>query len=304
MSKRNDMKSKKERFMKATNVRKREQKMEESKSSNAMIYWLAGAFLLVVVFVGYFVWQASSNNKEVEPMQQTEQSRETEQTKQTEQTKKDKPSNQTNQNKPETTEKKPALPISDKPNPVKKIKNGLPTYASAPPLKIDTSADYVAKLKTSKGDMEIELYAEEAPQTVNNFIFLARDNFYDGVKFHRIMKDFMVQTGDPQGTGMGGPGYKFNDEFSLKYDYEVGTLAMANSGPNTNGSQFFIVTDTGPNLNVVKETRAYTIFGKVIKGLDTLTKIEETPVKASASGEASVPTEDVIVKDIEIIEKE
>jgi cyclophilin family peptidyl-prolyl cis-trans isomerase len=303
------MKSKKERFIQATNVRKREQKIEESKSSNAMIYWLAGAFLLVVVFVGYFVWQASSNSKQVDQTEQTEPTRQSEQANQT------KPADATDdaaankkpdnaQTTPEPAKKKPALPISNKANPVKKIQNGLPTYAYAPPLKIDTSADYIAKMKTSKGDMEIELYAEEAPQTVNNFIFLARDNFYDGVKFHRIIKDFMVQTGDPQGTGMGGPGYKFNDEFSLKYDYEVGTLAMANSGPNTNGSQFFIVTDTGQSLNLVKETRAYTIFGKVTKGLDTLTKIEETPVKPrNDDQQPSEPTEDVIVKDIEIIEK-
>jgi peptidyl-prolyl cis-trans isomerase B (cyclophilin B) len=116
------------------------------------------------------------------------------------------------------------------------------SYASAPPMQIDATKKYVAQIQTNKGLIEIELFADKAPITVNNFVFLAKDGFYDGIVFHRVISDFMIQTGDPLGTGTGGPGYKWNDEASalaLKHT-GPGVLSMANAGKNTNGSQFFI----------------------------------------------------------------
>ena len=116
------------------------------------------------------------------------------------------------------------------------------SYASAPPMQIDPSKKYIAQIQTNKGLIEIELFADKAPITVNNFVFLAKDGFYDGIVFHRVISDFMIQTGDPEGKGTGGPGYKWNDEASalaLKHT-GPGVLSMANAGKNTNGSQFFI----------------------------------------------------------------
>ncbi|MDX2077674.1 MAG: peptidylprolyl isomerase [bacterium] len=116
------------------------------------------------------------------------------------------------------------------------------SYASAPPMQIDPKKKYIAQIQTNKGLIEIELFADKAPITVNNFVFLAKDGFYDGIVFHRVISDFMIQTGDPLGTGTGGPGYKWNDEASalaLKHT-GPGILSMANAGKNTNGSQFFI----------------------------------------------------------------
>ncbi len=138
----------------------------------------------------------------------------------------------------------------------------IPQYSNAPPVSIDPMAKYSAVIRTTMGNMEIELFAERSPVTVNNFIFLANDGFYDGIIFHRVIPSFMIQGGDPTGTGRGGPGYKFQDEFaaSLIFD-EPGKLAMANSGPNTNGSQFFVTTVPTPHLN-----GAHTIFGRVIQG--------------------------------------
>ncbi|HUE75803.1 MAG TPA: peptidylprolyl isomerase, partial [Chloroflexota bacterium] len=129
-------------------------------------------------------------------------------------------------------------------------------WPSPPQMVIDPTKTYVAEIATTEGTMRANLFADEAPKTVNNFVFLARENYYENVKFHRIMKDFMVQTGDPTGTGAGGPGYRFEDE-PVKRSYKRGTLAMANAGPNTNGSQFFIMHNDytlAPN---------YTIFGEV-----------------------------------------
>ncbi|MSQ11624.1 MAG: peptidylprolyl isomerase [Dehalococcoidia bacterium] len=163
-------------------------------------------------------------------------------------------------------------------------------------MTIDKNKQYTATLKTSKGAIVVELFAKEAPVTVNNFVFLARQGFYDGVKFHRIIKDFMVQTGDPLGTGSGGPGYSFRDEPVTK-PYVRGTLAMANAGPNTNGSQFFIVhQDYGLQPK-------YTIFGVVQQGLDVLDAIANTPVQRTPSGEPSQPTETVLIQSVEIAEK-
>ena len=114
-------------------------------------------------------------------------------------------------------------------------------YPTQPPLNIDENKTYTATMKTNHGDIGIQLLPKNAPLTVNNFVFLARDGYYDGVKFHRIVKGFMIQGGDPTGTGAGGPGYKFIDELPTTLDYYKGILAMANAGPNTNGSQFFIM---------------------------------------------------------------
>src|SRR5258708_24063899 len=118
-------------------------------------------------------------------------------------------------------------------------------FSAPPPMEIDGSKKYSATIDTSLGTMKAELYVADAPMTVNNFVFLARQGFYDGVTFHRVIPNFMAQTGDPTGTGTGGPGYRFNDE-PVKRKYERGTLAMANAGPNTNGSQFFIVHNNYP----------------------------------------------------------
>ena len=138
----------------------------------------------------------------------------------------------------------------------------IPQYSNAPPVTIDPAAKYSATIRTSMGNLEVALFAERSPITVNNFIFLANDGFYDGIIFHRVIPNFMIQGGDPTGTGMGGPGYKFQDELaaSLIFD-EPGKLAMANSGPNTNGSQFFVTTVPTPHLN-----GGHTIFGQLTEG--------------------------------------
>jgi len=154
-----------------------------------------------------------------------------------------------------------------------------PKQFSAPPsMQIDPAKHYSATFDTSQGSMTADLFASEAPLTVNNFVFLARQGFYDGVTFHRVINNFMIQTGDPTGTGTGGPGYQFKDE-PVSRKYERGTVAMANAGPNTNGSQFFIVQ--GANVNLPPN---YTIFGKLTSGLDTLDKIATTPTGPGRGG--------------------
>ncbi len=156
-------------------------------------------------------------------------------------------------------------------------------YASAPQMSIDVSKRYTAVFKTEKGDFEVELYAKQAPRTVNNFVFLARDGFYDGVTFHRVLRGFMAQAGDPTGTGTGGPGYKFADEFdpSLRHS-GPGIVSMANAGPNTNGSQFFITFAATPHLD-----DRHTVFGKVIRGMDVVFSItERDPSRAIKPGVA------------------
>lgn len=172
------------------------------------------------------------------------------------------------------------------------------SMAGPPPMSIDQNKKYTAVIKTSMGDMTAELYAKDAPNTVNNFVYLSKQGFYDGVIFHRIIKDFMVQTGDPQGTGMGGPGYKFNDELSGPQTYQKGTLAMANAGPNTQGSQFFICN--GPKAETLP--KRYSIFGKVTDGLDVLDKISSVPVKPSPNGENSAPVDPPKIETIQISE--
>ncbi|RJO60099.1 peptidylprolyl isomerase [candidate division WS5 bacterium] len=187
---------------------------------------------------------------------------------------------------------------TSKTNEVKKEAN-VKKYDKAPDMIIDVNKKYIAVMKTSKGDITIELDAKNAPKTVNNFIFLSQKGFYDGLIFHRIIKDFMIQGGDPNGDGTGDPGYKFDDEPIVK-DYLPGTLAMANSGPNTNGSQFFIMTG---DYSGGKLPKNYVIFGNVISGMDTVKKIAETPVEVSGGGEESKPKEKVIIEIIEIKEK-
>jgi len=166
-------------------------------------------------------------------------------------------------------------------------------YNAAPALSIDVNKAYTATIKTNLGDIKVALNAKDAPNTVNNFVFLAREKFYDGVIFHRIIKGFMIQGGDPTGTGSGGPGYKFADE-PVKGKYEVGSIAMANSGKDTNGSQFFICegaqcTSLGPQYN---------LFGKTIEGLDIVQKIAAVQ---TATGDR--PVQEVRITTIEITEQ-
>ncbi len=144
-------------------------------------------------------------------------------------------------------------------------------YSKPFDVTIDKQKQYTATIKTNRGDIEVKLYAAEAPNTVNNFVHLAQDGFYNGVRFHRVIKDFMIQTGDPTGTGRGGPGYQFADEFGpgLKHD-RPGVVSMANAGANTNGSQFFITHVPTPWLD-----RKHSIFGQVTKGQDVVDKIEQ-----------------------------
>jgi len=142
-------------------------------------------------------------------------------------------------------------------------------WNTPPEMEIDESKQYTAHMETDKGTMVIELFAAKAPRTVNNFVFLSRQGFYDGVIFHRVINDFMAQGGDPTGLGSGGPGYRFEDEFhpDLKHD-KPGVLSMANAGPNTNGSQFFITHVPTPHLN-----NKHSVFGQVIEGMDVLMSI-------------------------------
>ena len=164
-----------------------------------------------------------------------------------------------------------------------------------PKMQIDINKKYQAVLSTIEGEITISLHVKQTPITVNNFIYLARKGFYDKTIFHRIIKGFMIQGGDPQGNGTGGPGYKFNDEL-FEGEYKRGVVAMANSGPNTNGSQFFIMHQDTPL------PKNYVIFGQVIEGMDVVDKIAEAPVKASPSGENSMPVNPVTIQSIKIIE--
>lgn len=168
-------------------------------------------------------------------------------------------------------------------------------YSQPPAMTIDPGKRYAATIRTTKGDIRIELFAQEAPKTVNNFVFLAREGFYNGVKFHRIFKGFMIQTGDPKGDGTGGPGYTFEDE-PVTRDYIPGTVAMANAGPNTNGSQFFIMHE---RMDLPK---AYTIFGLATDSMDVVDAIADTPVTAGPGGEMSRPLESVLIETITIEE--
>jgi cyclophilin family peptidyl-prolyl cis-trans isomerase len=166
-------------------------------------------------------------------------------------------------------------------------------YASPPEMQIDPAKEYTATIRTSEGDITARLYAADAPNTVNNFVFLAREGFYDGVIFHRVIESFMIQGGDPTGTGTGGPGYRFADELgkAREHRYPRGTLAMANAGPDTNGSQFFVMhSDYGLPPQ-------YSVFGKAIDGLDVVDEIATTETDGRDR-----PLEDVVIETIAISE--
>ncbi len=165
-----------------------------------------------------------------------------------------------------------------------------------PKMIIDKTKNYSAVLNTSKGQITIQLKAKQTPITVNNFVYLSKKGFYNDTIFHRVIKGFMIQGGDPNGDGTGGPGYRFDDE-DFSGQYLRGTVAMANAGPNTNGSQFFILHQ---NYNLPHN---YVIFGQVTKGLDVVDKIATAPVKTSPSGENSEPVNPVVVKTITIKEE-
>jgi cyclophilin family peptidyl-prolyl cis-trans isomerase len=165
-------------------------------------------------------------------------------------------------------------------------------FDGPPPMVIDPAKRYGAELATSKGTMKIALDAVVAPRTVNNFVFLARWHYYDGIVFHRIIPGFMLQGGDPEGSGRGGPGYRFDDELPAPGRYEIGSLAMANAGPNTNGSQFFIVS--GPDGAALPPS--YSLFGKVVGGIEVVQAIE------SVGSRSGAPSEQVVIESVTITE--
>ncbi|MWC31191.1 peptidylprolyl isomerase [Paenibacillus sp. MMS18-CY102] len=172
------------------------------------------------------------------------------------------------------------------------------TYAKMPAMAINTSKSYKAKVTTTLGAFTIQLFAKDAPLTVNNFVTLSKDGYYDNVIFHRVLENFVIQSGDPTGTGAGGPGYTFKDELYNGYTYKDGIVAMANAGPNTNGSQFFVCTGTDSEL--LNDNPNYTIFGKIVEGLDVVHAISKVKVKASGTGELSVPVTPVKIKSVVI----
>jgi len=165
-------------------------------------------------------------------------------------------------------------------------------FETSPPTIIDLAKTYTANMVTSKGTLEILLDPLGAPVTVNNFVFLARWHYYDGIIFHRVIPGFVLQGGDPTGTGGGGPGYRFDDELPKPGRYELGSLAMANAGPNTNGSQFFVIS--GPDG--IRLPPLYALFGKVVKGLDVVATINGL---GSPSGK---PSERVVIESVTITE--
>jgi peptidylprolyl isomerase len=168
-------------------------------------------------------------------------------------------------------------------------------FSDVPEMGIDPSKRYTATMETSLGTIVIALDPVAAPKTVNNFVFLAAHLYYDGIVFHRIINGFMCQGGDPTGTGRGGPGYKFADELPKPGRYEIGSVAMANAGPNTNGSQFFIVS----GQSGVQLPPAYSLFGKVVKGLDVLEKMQGV-----RTGGGDRPVDDVVINSVTVVESE
>jgi peptidylprolyl isomerase len=164
-------------------------------------------------------------------------------------------------------------------------------FSSPPEMGIDPAKRYTATIDTSMGEMVVSLDPIKAPKTVNNFVFLALNHYYDGVIFHRIIKGFVLQGGDPEGSGLGGPGYRFEDELPKAGQYQIGSLAMANAGPNTNGSQFFVIS--GPDG--VRLPPAYSLFGQVVKGLDVVEAIQSVP-----TGSGDRPKTDVVINSVTI----
>jgi len=167
-------------------------------------------------------------------------------------------------------------------------------------MTIDPAATYIATVKTTYGTLTMQLFAKLAPVTVNSFVFLASHHFYDGDKFFRIIRPYMVQTGDPLQNGTGGPGYQFDDELPVHYSYKPGIVAMANSGPNTDGSQFFICT--GPEAAQILDTQPnYTQFARVISGMSVLQRIAAVPVGMNVQlQEESKPLKDVYIESITV----
>jgi peptidylprolyl isomerase len=164
-------------------------------------------------------------------------------------------------------------------------------FSSPPDMGIDPAKRYTATIDTSMGEMVVSLDPIKAPKTVNNFVFLALNHYYDGVIFHRVIKGFVLQGGDPEGSGRGGPGYRFEDELPKAGQYQIGSLAMANAGPNTNGSQFFVIS--GPDG--VRLPPAYSLFGQVIKGLEVVEAIQSVP-----TGGGDRPKTDVVINSVTI----
>ena len=164
-------------------------------------------------------------------------------------------------------------------------------FASEPEMGIDPTKRYTATMETSMGTMVIALDALKAPRTVNSFVFLALNHYYDGIIFHRIIRGFVCQGGDPTGTGRGGPGYQYADELPKAGQYQIGSLAMANAGPNTNGSQFFLIS--GPSG--VGLPPAYALFGQVVKGLEIVEAMQNVP-----TGAGDRPTTDVVINSVTI----
>ncbi len=163
-----------------------------------------------------------------------------------------------------------------------------------PAFTVDETKTYTATIKTSMGTIKVDLFPKEAPCAVNSFVYLADRKFFDGLTFHRVVKDFVIQGGDPTGTGSGGPGYSFNDELNNDLTYEPGTLAMANSGANTNGSQWFIVVSKKGASTLSK---SYTIFGKVTEGMDVVKAINQVP---TGGDQGSTPVEDILIVSVRI----
>lgn len=165
------------------------------------------------------------------------------------------------------------------------------SWSSPPPMTIDEKATYTAVLRTSEGNISIALEPKRAPKTVNNFVFLAKEGFYDGLTFHRVIPDFVIQGGDPDGNGTGGPGYSFADELPKAGAYKLGSVAMANSGPDTNGSQFFIIT----GQQGVQLPPSYSLFGQVTKGQDVADKISTMAAPGTETPEPPVTIEKVTI---------
>ncbi|QGG48816.1 peptidylprolyl isomerase [Heliorestis convoluta] len=179
-------------------------------------------------------------------------------------------------------------------------------YPQAPDTIINPDNQYIVTMETTYGTMKIELLPEAAPLAVNSFVFLAQEGFFDGIRFHRVVEDFMIQAGDPVGLGFGGPGYTFADELPPALPYGPGVVAMANAGPNTNGSQFFIVTgnETSPSVQYLNQQAPnYTVFGRVIEGFDVALQISKAPVTMSNGGERSFPVEEIVMERVQIEEK-
>ncbi len=166
-------------------------------------------------------------------------------------------------------------------------------FSAPPEMGIDPAKRYTATLDTSLGEIVIALDAQKAPKTVNNFVFLALHHYYDGVIFHRIINGFMCQGGDPDGTGRGGPGYRFEDELPGPRQYQIGSVAMANAGPNTNGSQFFLIS--GPNGVALPPN--YSLFGQIVKGLDVLDDMQRVQ-----TGGGDRPKDDVVINSVTVTE--